>query len=103
MIQPTFFVQHPDGSFSEADPQPVAMPSVNAMVSRFLGWKLPTDFAPDAGITFKPNANEDSPIELQYKHEPTGTNLFHAEQVEAMLRYVIGCPMRNEAKESEMK
>jgi hypothetical protein len=103
MIKPTFFVQHPDGSFSVANPQPVAMPSVDAMVSRFLGWKLPKDFAPDAGITFKPNANEDSPIEFQYKHEPIGTNLFHAGQVKDMLLYVIDSPMWGKTKESELK
>ena len=61
---------------------------IKESVSRFLGWKLPADFAPDAGITFKPNANADSPIELQYKHKPTGTNLFHAGQAEAMLIHV---------------
>lgn len=62
---------------------------INESVSRFLAWKLPADFAPDAGITFNPNANADSPIELQYKHEPTGTNLFYAGQAEAMLTHVF--------------
>jgi hypothetical protein len=35
---------------------------IKESVNRFLGWKLPADFAPDAGITFKPNANTDSPV-----------------------------------------
>lgn len=61
---------------------------IKESVSRFLGWKLPADFAPDAGITFKPNANPDSQIELQYKHEPTGTNLFNDPQATAMLTHV---------------
>lgn len=61
---------------------------INESVSRFLGWKLPADFAPDAGITFKPNANTDSPVQFQYKHEPTGTNLLNGDQAEAMLLYV---------------
>ncbi len=62
--------------------------SIKTMVDRFLGWKLPADFAPDAGITFKKLANADSPAELQYKHEPTGTNLFNDPQAEAMLTHV---------------
>ena len=61
---------------------------IDQAVDRFLGWKLPSDFAPDAGITFKPLANADSPIEYQYKHEPTGTNLLNGEQAEAMLAHV---------------
>jgi hypothetical protein len=61
---------------------------IQTMVNRFLGWKLPADFAPDAGISFKPLANADSPVELQYKHEPIGTNLFTADQAKAMLLYL---------------
>ena len=61
---------------------------IKESVNRFLGWKLPADFAPDAGITFKRLANADSPIELQYKHEPIGTNLFNDPQAEAMLLHV---------------
>lgn len=60
---------------------------INESVSRFLGWKLPADFAPDAGITFKPVYNETSPFGPS-THEPTGTNLFHAGQAEAMLIHV---------------
>ena len=63
---------------------------IDQAVNRFLGWKLPKDFAPDAGITFKPDANLDSPVQFQYKHEPTGTNLFHAGQAEAMLTHFSG-------------
>jgi hypothetical protein len=62
---------------------------INKMVDRFLGWKLPADFAPDAGITFKRDANPDSPVELQYKHEPIGTNLFTAEQAKAMIMHLL--------------
>lgn len=61
---------------------------INESVNRFLGWKLPANFAPDAGIMFKPNANTESPVQFQYKHEPTGTNLFRAGQAEAMLIHV---------------
>jgi hypothetical protein len=66
---------------------------IQTMVNRFLCWKLPADFAPDAGITFKPLANADSPVELQYKHEPIGTNLFTADQAKAMFEHVLQGPL----------
>lgn len=50
-----------------------------AMVDRFLGWKLPKDFAPDAGISFNEGA-----------WWPSGTNLLHAEQAKEMLQHVVG-------------
>lgn len=62
---------------------------VDEMVSRFLGWKLPADFFPDAGITFKPRYNEHMPWGGN-THEPTGTNLLTADQARGMLEYVIG-------------
>lgn len=34
---------------------------VKEMVNRFLVWKLPKDFAPDAGISFKAEYNEGTP------------------------------------------
>lgn len=54
------------------------------MVDRFLCWKLPADFAPDAGISFKATYEHDSP------HWPSGTNLLHAGQAKEMLQYVAG-------------
>lgn len=53
----------------------------DAMVSRFLGWKLPEDFAPDAGITFNHDPDD---------FMPTGTNLLTADQARAMLEHVLG-------------
>lgn len=53
---------------------------IKESVNRFLGWKLPADFAPDAGITFKPS---DHPL-----CGPVGTNLFTAQQATAMLTHV---------------
>ena len=50
-----------------------------SMVDRFLGWKLPKDFAPDGGISFKESA-----------WWPSGTNLLHAGQAKEMLEYVVG-------------
>jgi hypothetical protein len=61
----------------------------NDMVSRFLSWKLPTDFAPDCGITFKPESDYDHPEFSRAKFEPTGTNLFHAGQTKVMLEHVM--------------
>lgn len=51
----------------------------DAMVGRFLGWKLPKDFAPDAGISFNEGA-----------WWPSGTNLLHAGQAKEMLEHVVG-------------
>lgn len=59
---------------------------IKHMVNRFLGWKLPTNFNPDAGISFKADYNEHTPHPA--KHEPTGTNLFDAQQATEMVRYM---------------
>lgn len=60
---------------------------IKRLVNRFLGWKLPENFSPDAGISFKKTFNDHFPVPM--KHEPTGTNLFDASQTEAMFRYVL--------------
>jgi hypothetical protein len=60
---------------------------IKHMVDRFLGWKLPSNFNPDAGISFKAAFNEHTAHPM--KHEPTGTNLFDATQADAMVRYLI--------------
>lgn len=57
---------------------------IKQMVNRFLGWKLPGDFQPDAGIKFTPPQN----IEWW----PVGTNLLTATQAEAMIRYILENP-----------
>ena len=54
--------------------------ALNAMVDKFLCWKFPKDFAPDAGISFKPCGPHDSP------HWPIGTNILTAEQAKQMFR-----------------
>lgn len=59
---------------------------INSMVNRFLGWRLPVDFHPDCGITFKAEYNEGSPHQGRYM--PTGTNLFTATQAKEMFEYV---------------
>lgn len=65
-------------------------PVTDAMVSRFLSWRLPADFAPDCGISFKRESDYDHPEFGRTKYEPTGTNLLHAGQARAMLEHVLG-------------
>jgi hypothetical protein len=61
---------------------------IKHMVSRFLNWRLPEDFNPDAGISFEKTYNHYSPFGPS-KHDPVGTNLFSAVQAEAMVRYMV--------------
>ena len=60
---------------------------IKYMVNRFLGWKLPEDFNPDAGVSFNPVFNEHT--EFPMKHEPTGTNLLCYEQAKSMIEYIL--------------
>ena len=56
---------------------------IDAAVSKFLGWKLPFDFAPDAGISY----------DLSYRDkwgQPSGTNLLNALQA----KYMFECCLR---------
>ena len=59
--------------------------SIKAMADKFLSWRLPKDFYPDAGISFKADYNENT--SYPRKHEPLGTNLFHAEQAIQMFEH----------------
>jgi len=71
-----------------ATPPPSAAPAVvgiDAMVDRFLCWRLPDDFAPDAGISFKPITNP----AWTHDYWPTGTNLLHAGQARAMFEHCL--------------
>lgn len=61
---------------------------IRYVVNRFLAWKLPDDFHPDGGITFKREHSEHAPWGPG-RHEPVGTNLLSATQAEAMVRYMI--------------
>ena len=60
---------------------------IKQMAERFLLWKLPADFHPDAGISFTPDYNVGTAY--QGKHVPTGTNLFNYTQAEAMVRHMV--------------
>lgn len=58
---------------------------IKNMVDRFLSWKLPKDFNPDAGISFDKGYGEKWGM-------PNGTNLFDATQAEAMIRHLVNVP-----------
>lgn len=60
---------------------------IKYMANRFLAWRLPENFQPDGGISFKPIRNEGTPY--VGKNEPVGTNLFDAIQAEEMVRYMV--------------
>ncbi len=61
---------------------------IKHMRDRFLWWKLPEDFHPDCGIEFDADAGTKiNPVNRKY--EPVGTNLFSADQAEAMVRFMV--------------
>lgn len=65
---------------------------IKHMANRFLGWKLPEHFQPDAGISFNPEYNVEYNAargKPPARHTPYGTNLFDAAQAEAMVRHMI--------------
>lgn len=53
---------------------------IKHMVDRFLSWKLPDNFSPDAGVSFDP------PVAWPWT---TGTNLLDATQAEVMVRHMV--------------
>lgn len=61
---------------------------IRKAVDRFLCWKLPKGFAPDAGISFKPTKPYEGD---KYGNSwwPIGTNLFDAEQTRAMFEHCV--------------
>jgi DNA-binding NtrC family response regulator len=56
---------------------------IKHMIDRFLGWKLPDDFRPDGGVSFR-RLNYPAAVA-----SPSGTNLFDATQAEAMVRHMV--------------
>lgn len=65
---------------------------IKYMVNRFLGWRVPENFRPDAGISFNPEYNVEYNAargKPPARHQPSGTNLFGADQAEAMVRYMV--------------
>jgi hypothetical protein len=60
---------------------------IKRMTERFLQWKLPSDFAPDNGISAnRPN------YAPNVVWEPVGTNLLTYTQAEAMVRFMLDQP-----------
>lgn len=59
---------------------------IDHMVNRFLSWKLPSDFSPDCGITFK---QVSSPAPLRSMHWPVGTNLLTYTQAREMVLHML--------------
>lgn len=59
---------------------------IKQMVERFLQWRLPENFNPDNGISFK-SPFSDEP--MRSRHWPVGTNLLDYSQAEAMVRHMI--------------
>lgn len=57
------------------------------MVTRFLSWKLPKDFAPDCGISFDGRKDDEW---NKNKTWPVGTNLLSADQARAMIMHLLG-------------
>ncbi|RUU29712.1 NADAR family protein [Mesorhizobium sp. M6A.T.Ce.TU.016.01.1.1] len=73
---------------------------IKKMVDRFLTWRLPDDFNPDAGISFEKTFNEHTAFPR--KHEPVGTNLFDATQATAMVRHMVeGLPAVSDKSTTE--
>ena len=59
---------------------------IKHMVDRFLGWRLPKPWNPDNGISYQRPNYAHPPADHDW---PTGTNLFDADQAEAMVRYMV--------------
>lgn len=57
---------------------------IKHMTDRFLSWRLPADFAPDAGISYT-RPNYDPAVDAT----PYGTNLLDARQAEALMRHLV--------------
>lgn len=65
---------------------------IKRMAERFLHWKLPENFNPDAGIKFEPEFNVEYNAKRglpPQRHEPTGTNLFDYDQAVEMVRHMV--------------
>jgi len=72
---------------NDKTPEAVDEAQIDHMVHRFLAWKLPENFNPDGGISFKKMFNEHTAHPM--KAEPSGTNLLDWTQAQAMVRHMI--------------
>jgi len=62
---------------------------VKTMVDRFLSWRLPDSFSPDAGISFTKPEDMYPHVDHPENLWPTGTNLFDADQAKAMVLHLL--------------
>lgn len=60
---------------------------IKLMAERFLRWRLPEDFSPDGGVSFKRMFNEHTGHPM--RHEPVGTNLLTLDQAVQMVRHMV--------------
>lgn len=71
------------------------MTTIQALVDRFLGWKLPATFSPDAGVKFTPsNGMSREEAYARPGWWPIGTNLLTADEARQMLEHLLGTPAR---------
>ena len=90
LLPSQFWKMHPDSYIPlYTAAKPAEVPDISAMVDRFLGWKLPADFGPDCGISFKRESDFDHPVYGRHKYAPIGTNLLNAEQAREMFMYCL--------------
>ena len=62
---------------------------IKHMAERFLNWKLPERFHPDGGISFEPIGNKGMGPNMEYRRQPSGTNLWGYDEAVAMVRHMI--------------
>jgi hypothetical protein len=62
---------------------------IEEMVNRFLGWKLPHDFAPDHYIIFDRESAQQLYDRTNGTSWPVGTNLFTADQARQMFEHCV--------------
>ena len=64
----------------------VSEEQLDAMVNRFLSWRLPKPWNPDNGISYARPNYAHAPAEHDW---PTGTNLFDARQARQMVLHML--------------
>lgn len=64
--------------------------ALKAMVDKFLGWRVPDNFQPDAFIRFDRERAEQHGYSPTGPHWPVGTNLLSADQARAMFEHCAG-------------
>lgn len=62
---------------------------IKHMANRFLGWNIPEDFNPDGGVHFDGWIGNRGIEGREYRRHLVGTNLFTADQAEAMVSHMI--------------